>query len=366
MTHGTVEVTVDDTGADPPARWEATMRLINRIVVGWDGSPDAVTTLDWAKTHARTLHLPLTVVHVTDEPPWCTAHPRHRGVERAASVVADDGAEPARIDANATSAPSSGTCPDGGVAVTPHIRADRVAEELVSVSGSTTMLVVGARSHRGLDRAAVRHRVALAVAVRATGPMIVVPAQHGPSPGPERPVVVGVDGSACDVDALRLAADMALDCCAPLTIVAAYRQGTGKPVDRPWALEGHGIPLFDTDSHHAVAEIVAERAARVHRDHPCLTLSTQIQEGAPARVLMHAAADAGLLVIGTRRHITRDGSAASALGPMAYSALLTATCPVAVMPEPWRPDAPMESPAPASVSRPVAHDSGTGRRRAQG
>jgi nucleotide-binding universal stress UspA family protein len=104
----------------------------------------------------------------------------------------------------------------------------------------------------------------------------------------ERRIVVGVDGSAASLSALRWAAAEAPGRCARLSVVVAYR---------------HDItlqPRVGSDAWHSAADVLdqALRAAGVDRDE----VEAHLVDGSPAAALAAVSHGAELLVIGHQEH----------------------------------------------------------------
>jgi nucleotide-binding universal stress UspA family protein len=138
-------------------------------------------------------------------------------------------------------------------------------------------------------------------------------------------IVVGVDGS----DGGRRALDWAMH-------EAATRNGTVQAV-MAWR--------WDTDDPGpADGEPAAARAERILRDeiaehvaavpaHAGVTVAAEVVEGRAADVLVRAAGDADLLVLGSHGH---DRVYRTVLGSVAQECVEAATCPVVVIPQGWR------------------------------
>jgi nucleotide-binding universal stress UspA family protein len=290
----------------------------NRIVVGYDGSDHSEIALEWAAAEAERRGLPLTVLHVLDylgfipSPMGPFGWPQVE--DEQVAQIAQKGADHARkiverVDVSAVT------------------RVARVSDTLIEFSDDAELLVIGTRGHGDLA-GAVLGSVAFAVSAHAHCPVVVVRGQSA-LPGPGRPVVVGVDGSPTSDKALRYGASVAAATSAPLIVVSAYRTLTSEA----WAegylyLETDGGPNFDTVAREsAVAETAA--GARIAREaYPGLTVTEQVVEGVPARVLAKAAVGAGLLVVGSRGH---GGFAGLMLGSVGHALIHSAPCPVAII-----------------------------------
>ncbi len=183
------------------------------IVVGFDGSAGAESAVDWAAREAVMQGLRLRVV--TAEPyvqlPYggtgAGAVPP-RGSHRADDVVEGGRSRAATVldHTRLESAVISGYAPAA----------------LVRESGHADLVVVGHRGH-GRAREHVTGSVAFTVATHASCDVVVVPPGVSVPVGPERPVVVGVDGSDDADRAARRAAQFASERGAVVILVQAGR-----------------------------------------------------------------------------------------------------------------------------------------------
>ncbi|WP_350275831.1 universal stress protein [Kribbella sp. HUAS MG21] len=140
------------------------------------------------------------------------------------------------------------------------------------------------------------------------------------------PIVVGYDGSTGSRHALAWATAEAVRTMAPLRLVEALELVIST---RPAA--GHVVPLeavrtVRTRGLEAVAESV-----RLH--HPHLTVETGLVGGAAPKVLIEAAQDARLLVLGSRG---LGGWSGLLVGSVAVQVTTHAPCPVIVIPHELR------------------------------
>lgn len=141
-------------------------------------------------------------------------------------------------------------------------------------------------------------------------------------------IVVGVDGSSENDDALRWANE------------EARRRGAALDVVHAWELPALGDPVG-----MAAADPVVFLHAAEHRlssvvdltlgDHPGVEVRQTVVNGEPVRTLLDRAAGADLLVVGSHG---RGGFAGLLLGSVSRACLSHAPCPVAVI-RPAAPDA---------------------------
>ena len=143
-----------------------------------------------------------------------------------------------------------------------------------------------------------------------------------------RRIVVGVDGSAGAVAALRWALAEARLHGASLDVVHAWQPPTY------YSSTGLGIVPVDLSEVAAGAKEVLEAAIDDALDGALaddLTIRPLVVEGPPANVLLGLAAGADLLVVGSRG---LGGFSALMLGSVSHRCTHHAPCPVAVVPPP--------------------------------
>lgn len=130
-------------------------------------------------------------------------------------------------------------------------------------------------------------------------------------------VVVGIDGSDCADSALRWAERYAATFGATLVLVTAWHWPTS--YGAPLAYEG-----FDpaADAQHIVDE------AALTLTLPAGQVERTVAEGPPGNVLVNAAKDAALLVVGTRGHGALTGTI---LGSTSSHCAHHAHCPIAIV-----------------------------------
>ncbi|MFJ5837662.1 universal stress protein [Streptomyces shenzhenensis] len=133
-------------------------------------------------------------------------------------------------------------------------------------------------------------------------------------------IVVGVDGSAASKEALRWAAREAGLTGAGLRVVTAWRL----PVTYGYAPDYSGIGYQDR-ARETLDGVVGE----VLGPAPRLTVDARVVEGHPAPVLLAAAREADLLVVGSHGH---GAFAGMLLGSTAQHCTQHAPCPVVVVP----------------------------------
>jgi len=147
-----------------------------------------------------------------------------------------------------------------------------------------------------------------------------MPTQQSEQDGRERRIVVGVDGSASSKAALGW----------------AIRQAdlTGAMVDAVIAWHypgeyGYPTPVADDANYEELAtKVVTDTIAEVAGPDAPVEIRPTVVEGNPAMVLLHAAAGADLLVVGSRGH---GGFVQALLGSVSQHIVHHAMCPVVVL-----------------------------------
>jgi len=290
-----------------------------RIVVGYDASAPAEVAVAWAAEEAARRGLPLVVMYAADytglvggpisTSPWVP------GVSvDEARRIAERGAELARttrpeVDARpATFVGSPGTV-------------------LIQESEGAALVVVGTRGH-GDVAGLLLGSVASRVAGHAHCPVVVARGETAVIAGPDRPVVVGVDGSPAAGAALAAAVEQARARGAALRIVCAWVRTLPEGWDRAYWLAVDAEQDPDDTARAAAENVAAEAAATARGLAPGLAVETRVRSGDPAAVVLDAAGDAGLLVVGARG---RGSLASLFLGSVSHGVVHGAHCPVLVV-----------------------------------
>lgn len=145
-----------------------------------------------------------------------------------------------------------------------------------------------------------------------------------------RRIVVGVDGSAGSIAALKWAVQEARQRGSSLSAVMAWQHPHAYYAVNVWGL---GMdPSIDTE--RALASRAAAEVARLVEEAgqgQDVAIACEAVEGHPAEVLLGVAERAELLVVGTRGHGRFVGTL---LGSVSQHVLAHARCPVVVIPDP--------------------------------
>jgi nucleotide-binding universal stress UspA family protein len=136
-------------------------------------------------------------------------------------------------------------------------------------------------------------------------------------------IVVGVDGSRPSDEALRFAVDEARLRGCTLRVISAW--------SIPAAMYGDGgmLPEMDTSVFERTAQATLDAATALVRERaPELALDARAECGPPASVLVDAAADAAMIVVGLRG---RGGFRSLLLGSVSHQLASHAPCPVTIV-----------------------------------
>jgi nucleotide-binding universal stress UspA family protein len=137
-------------------------------------------------------------------------------------------------------------------------------------------------------------------------------------PGSQRRYVVGIDGSQQSAEALRWTVGQARLTGASVDMVTAWRF----PASYGLAVVGGDLGL-EAEARTMLAGVLSQVGDAASG----VPVRELVGEGAPAQVLLEAAKDADLLVVGSRG---RGGFASAVLGSVSLACVLHAHCPVLV------------------------------------
>jgi nucleotide-binding universal stress UspA family protein len=318
----------------------------SRVVVGYDASVSAKIAVCWAAEEAARRGLPLSVVYAADYTglvggpvsmsPWLP------GVSiEEAEHVAEGGAATARTH-----------CP--GVRVEAATFIGSPGTVLIKESEGAALVVVGSRGH-GEVAGLVLGSVASRVAAHAHAPVVVVRGTGvSAAAGPGRPVVVGVDGSPAAEVALRAGVELAVATGAPLRVVCAWHPTVPGGWEREYWMAVHPDGDPDVTARDAAERVAVEAAALARELAPEVAVELQVRGGADAAdVVLAAAGDAGLLVVGARG---RGSLASLFLGSVSHRVVHGAHCPVLVVRTPT--PTPEQSADPEAGTSAEPHEAG--------
>jgi nucleotide-binding universal stress UspA family protein len=163
-----------------------------------------------------------------------------------------------------------------------------------------------------------------------------------------RRIVVGVDGSAESVAALRWACREASFCAAEVLAVLALESSCHQIAS--YAVP---VPRHPRGSWGAVRDVLRRAVGEAVSQFPGVSVRTEIAEGLAARVLLDHACDADMLVLGRTPYGPDPRRAA---GPVTRACLRASVCPVVIIgsgpTEPLAEDVPL---APQGAEHPADH-----------
>ncbi|GGY25129.1 universal stress protein [Streptomyces djakartensis] len=316
------------------------------IVVGVDGSPAGLAAAHWAAQEAQRRGTGLGVVHA-----WY----RHA---RPAPYVPMDFSEHDWAERVLGEAVRGLRAAHPGLRITERLVCDATVAALLAAAADADLLVLGSLG-LGPVGGFVTGSVSQRVVSRSTRPVVLVRAGHGaagehlpaadgvaPEEIPQTPyrdVVLGLDvGRPCD-ELIEFAFDAARRRGTGLRVVHAFRT-PARPASGPSVppASGPSVPLVSAapegpapdprpyaqdlaDEQHTVTAVLRPWREK----YPTVPLTEVVTEGRAAVTLVHAAKDAGLLVVGRR---TTGHRAGAHTGPVTHAVLHHVECPVAVIP----------------------------------
>ncbi|MBE0010871.1 MULTISPECIES: universal stress protein [unclassified Arthrobacter] len=280
------------------------MNASKPIAVATTDNAQSQAAVRWAARRAERLKLPLVILYVVDDR-WVTEPiPWANNLLKLGEQLLENTARRVRADHQ--------------VEVTTKLLEGGVAGKLGQYSSEASLLVVGSGSvHLGgslTDRA-------LQIAATADCPVAVIGPQEI---GERRGVAVGVDGSEEAIQAVAFAAAEADRDGQELVVVYALQT--------PNHLLDEGLlPRTLTQSLEEEERVVlSETVSGIGEDYPDLAVRKVLEtDREPAAALLHAAANAALLVVGSRG---RGGFRRLLLGSTAHAVLHHLPCPTVVTP----------------------------------
>lgn len=281
------------------------------IVVGVDGSDDALGAARWAAKFAAAYGIPLTLVHAIPKLRW-----HFSSVDPAADLdrTADGDAVVATVEAAVRS-----THPD--LTIQSKTVKGGVANVLAETSESARLVVVGAGDHRALGGHTVR------IAHRTHCPVVIWREPVGTRTGKPLPVVVGLDDSEGSARAVAQAFDIAAKLRAPLTVVhmweldAAVGMGDlGGQGMMDWPL----LEVLQNQQRQRMDQLVDPLAHRYQSAH----VTKIFEDISPGKGLTELSRESQLVVVGSSGH---GRLAETILGSVSQNLLHHAECPLLVV-----------------------------------
>jgi nucleotide-binding universal stress UspA family protein len=274
----------------------------DEIIVGYDGSPGSELALNWAAREASKRGSRLTVCHawalgdlaLPAEPAafdvlrWHGEEIVNQGLRRAEAIAGPEGVQPLLVLGSP-------------------------ARVLCEHSDTAMMVVVGARGDGGLA-GLLLGSVAWQLAGHGQGRIVIVRGSGRRANAAPGPVVAGVDGSAASRAVLAFASEEAALRRVPLIAACAL-------TDAPGRIGGAG----------RLEEEFSSLVTSWEKEHPGVPVLRQVTHGTPRAVLLDAAAEAQLLIVGSRG---RGGIRGMTLGSVATVLAHHAPCPVGIVRQP--------------------------------
>lgn len=274
---------------------------LGAVVVGLDGSEQSLVALDWAIHAAQMENRDLLLLH---------AHGRREAGGEGSEVLA---AGQRRVEELGR----------GLVVRTEEVDGSGTSA-LIGASRHAAMVCIGTHG-RGGYLGTMLGSTALAVAASARCPVAIVPTPELPA-RPTRRIVVGVDESVGCRDAIGFAFSQAHGRQLRLTAVHGWRGGD------PFGLRSMGTSpekwRVETEWEQAA---LAESMAGWSEKYPDVEVGRVSIRKSPAAAILTLAADAALVVLGSRHPRPRPDLFGS---PTIREVLSGTTCPVVVVPQP--------------------------------
>lgn len=281
--------------------------LTGSIVVGYNGSAASGVAIEWAAEEAAARQLPVHALHVK-QPPLAAGPPNQPSTPTDTERLLVGAEQRARRVAP-------------GVTVTCEAVEGPLSLTLIEASRHADTLVLGAHGHQQRSLADLGS-TGWHVASHAECPLIVV--RRSVFGDATRPIVVGVDESRASEPAYTYAFTQARRRRVPLLAVHAWQLAASQAV----------YVVMQSDDERRIED--AAREAQVQawlepwlRDFPEVPVHMVARLWHPAEVLLDAADEAQLLVVGRR---ARSGFPDLMLRSVGFDLLRSASCPLAIVP----------------------------------
>ncbi len=290
------------------------------IVVGANGSAAALRAARWAGAVAERLTAPLVILAA--EP-----YLRHNLSDAGAAVWAAELAEfRDSVDGILRSARESVLGDHPEVVVTTSTVTEPADRALIAASRDARLVVLACDDVTATG-AVLAGSVTLATVAHAMCP-IVAWRDDSASPNPlptSQPIVVGVDGSDSDGGALQTAFELAENLGAPLRAIHSWMRGA------PAAERNLPSPLHRDSREENQWGRLDELVERWRGRYPGVEITQICVPGKPSAALVEHAADAQLVVVGSRRRnpLTRGLFGSTSLNLLHHSKVPVVLCPFA-------------------------------------
>jgi nucleotide-binding universal stress UspA family protein len=282
------------------------------VVVGVDGSQEALRAVRWAAVEARRWGLPLRLVNAAG---WVV----DTDIDRTAYGSLHD-ALVSRAQLRLAAATTQAHAVEPDLVVEQQVTAGHQVEVLEGESRLARILVIGDRGLGRLEELLVGS-TALGLVAHAACPVVVVRGREiSAAEAATLPVIVGVDGSPTSASAIAFGFTAAAERKVPLMVVHTWSDLLADPAI---------APMLDWTA--------AERIERARLDkqlapwsvaHPDVEIRCEVSRDRPAQRLLSLCEHAQLVVVGSRG---RGELASQLLGSVSYALIQKADCPVAVV-----------------------------------
>ncbi|GAA2740914.1 universal stress protein [Kitasatospora cinereorecta] len=290
--------------------------MTRAVLTGIDGSPQSEAAVRWAAEEAVRRGAVLRILHAW---PWLSPG----DVEGLPA----GGLRPAALRALADAAEEIRRA-HPGLSVETAAVGDDPADALVAAGKDQELIVLGSRGLGGFA-GLLAGSVGLAVAARATVPVVLVRADGTAGPGSDGParreIVVGVDG--------HHAADAVLD----FAFTEAARRGArvravhGWDLVPVWTAPGWVPPQVDLAVQDGSEQAALAKALTTARAaHPNVEVIAETRIGGAANAVVAASAGAELVVVGRRDRLHHP--LGIRLGPVTHAVIHHSAAPAVVVP----------------------------------
>ena len=279
-----------------------------RTVVAWDGTESANAALTWALNRERRRNGTLTLVRVIDDTTVSSDYLTTASSVESEKTDLDVVVERVRAD-------------DPHIAIDPVLVRGDPGERIRRFSRADTLVVVGARGPAESGRAH-RWSIGSKLAANIGGPIAIIPV---PTRQVGTGVVVGIDGSAASEAAIRFALAEAALLDQPLTAVHAWE---APPIWQDAYVPNEALFQSLEESHQLLLDEATREGVTLNPD---LVVHQKLARGAAPRVLVRAARDASLLVVGNHGY---RGLKRVLLGSVSHAVVLNVEIPTIVVREP--------------------------------
>lgn len=278
--------------------------MVRPVAVGVDGSPESLAAAEWAADEAALRGLALRIVYARE---WRTS---------SQQFSAGVSAQLEWVESRIRTAASAARERHPELAITADETSELPARTLLDAALESEFLVLGSRG-LGALRGFLVGSVGLAVIAHAGRPVVVVRGEPKPAFERRRLVVLGLD--------------VHHDCepLAEFAFEAAAVRDAALRVVHVWGREESRTYLPEAPDHEGEARQALRDALGPCREKfPDTEVDERLGAGSTAQLLVAAAEDAELLVVGRRKR----GLMGSHLGPVTHAVLHHVACPVAVVP----------------------------------